>query len=1064
MSTISITSSRIVNNHAEYAVERNGPGSLVWRRYRDFETLRKALLLDAPVKRLIPELPSKQTWWASRSSDVVNQRKVQLEAFLREVEEVCLISTDNRKAAWEAFFELNANNSNALSLDSSSASTYLDTRDSFAKMSSSEDSLSHFESSALPGIEDKSRDVSSDDIKRLEREIDSIKSASSEDLSKFIKGLETEREESRALRMRVQQLENEVAKIRTSPTLVENEEADRQESHNVTKGRRLNRNEDSSASIPSLESEIDAQPYSEFTQDTMTTLDQRQYPSLELTSSSLEGLKILARGRRSTASANGMEMEAPSAAAFSPIKEEEIADDVISEANASPPHRTAVGGVFGALLSTRPYGSSSNLATAANELAVSAQSQGNEAGRNLNQSIAISIDGMSMVAPVDENTTGLDPSANSSTMLSPEAEMLQPSTPGIVNLNGTTLTPEDHLGEESDFSSNFHNETTVLQQPNDENNGTNDFVEEKDEIFRGSSNMNARRFLYDHTEASFLAHVDDEPTPSILDPHQEEGNDVSDLSAISMVEDVEDEDTGDFESTLHKSNVEDEVSALPAIPNVPTMNGNRASSLKSQKRPPPMPPLPPNGTRTSESQQEKRPPVNSHFSSKTTPSSIPARMAKRSSPQQRTKTDMSTPGAQQRSRLSTVSFQAQHETSSILGDDMSMEAVIEAMRSQAHENETVARFGCKTMLNLAGESKEAREKLGRLGACEVCLVGLASHPSHEKVVVEACGAICNLALDEWNAKELRRLGAFRLLSQALDRFGSMNQGLAFAGISACLNLIADKESAKRFGRSGGARSSLSCLLAWGEINPDIALEGCVAVRNLGEDLSMARELGRLGACDAVAKCMIQFGLQRKENALEGLIAMRNLSIDEVNRMVMFRTNGSFLARIIVRCMDVYGAEDAIFFTHACLTIRNLTSKNEHNARVLSNAGLCECLTQIGMVWLKKSQEAPNDENVLDVEDVAYGVCAAVWNLSFDLSAARNMLKHSSVSKFLPEALRICGGKSSKVSLIACGAIFRLVATCGSVARKDLTRNGIMDALRSTCPNENLHAAIDCLDS
>jgi len=77
---LSIAQVRVVSDHAEYGIAAGQSSHLCWRRYRDFEFLRNALSLSLDH---LPELPQKQSWWASRSPSGVERRRNLLERFLR---------------------------------------------------------------------------------------------------------------------------------------------------------------------------------------------------------------------------------------------------------------------------------------------------------------------------------------------------------------------------------------------------------------------------------------------------------------------------------------------------------------------------------------------------------------------------------------------------------------------------------------------------------------------------------------------------------------------------------------------------------------------------------------------------------------------------------------------------------------------------------------------------------------------------------------------------------------------------------------------------------------------
>jgi len=102
---LTVPTTRILEDHAEYGIScalnsaASGGGTVVvWRRYKDFENLRNELQRITP-STLLPNLPSKHTWWTSRSPEIVHERQRQFETFLREIE----VALERHGPAWNLF-------------------------------------------------------------------------------------------------------------------------------------------------------------------------------------------------------------------------------------------------------------------------------------------------------------------------------------------------------------------------------------------------------------------------------------------------------------------------------------------------------------------------------------------------------------------------------------------------------------------------------------------------------------------------------------------------------------------------------------------------------------------------------------------------------------------------------------------------------------------------------------------------------------------------------------------------------------------------------------------------
>lgn len=245
MSSIFISSVRIVDNHAEYAIEYGNVR--VWKRFRDFENLRKTLLLDTPF---VPELPPKMSWWASRRPDIVSSRKVALENFLRKIEQETL--TTESKIAWDAFFTESSPRSLSESEEEEGSRKFGNLFSSFEKqfekMKENSRESQYMSSSSL--VEEELRQLKLENQKyRIEME---EKEAVIEKMNSSLNSLEKEYEASLQLKSKVLHLEKEVERLKSSSAF-------ESFTANGPENERL-RTQSSSESIPSLESNSEDGP------------------------------------------------------------------------------------------------------------------------------------------------------------------------------------------------------------------------------------------------------------------------------------------------------------------------------------------------------------------------------------------------------------------------------------------------------------------------------------------------------------------------------------------------------------------------------------------------------------------------------------------------------------------------------------------------------------------------------------------------------------------------------------------------------------------------------------
>jgi hypothetical protein len=374
-------------------------------------------------------------------------------------------------------------------------------------------------------------------------------------------------------------------------------------------------------------------------------------------------------------------------------------------------------------------------------------------------------------------------------------------------------------------------------------------------------------------------------------------------------------------------------------------------------------------------------------------------------------------------------------------------AIIGALQAKGRENELVAIFGCKCILNLTCDENQCK-LMGQLGACEAVCEALHSFSSNEDVALDACGAICNLAFNDDNCRQLSHFNAFQAVLQALSQWGQTNAAITYSAIVAISNLMIDPRCTRRFGKIGGPTIT-STFGVWAASNPDIALEGCIIVRNLAEDVENATDLGKCGACQTVIEVLNLFCSSSVEHTFEACLAVRNLSISENNREIL-GSNGA--CQSLIHALETWMEKDAVLVVHTCLALRNLTSKNSANVNIVGSAGGCEVIIACARKWMKSN------------EDLAYAVCALFWNLAYNEKYAVDLVVNMDVCGLVADALRLYGSKNQRISSIACGTIVRLIQSTsnGNLAKKRFRMYEVISILDKSVANDNMHAALRAL--
>lgn len=159
-----------------------------------------------------------------------------------------------------------------------------------------------------------------------------------------------------------------------------------------------------------------------------------------------------------------------------------------------------------------------------------------------------------------------------------------------------------------------------------------------------------------------------------------------------------------------------------------------------------------------------------------------------------------------------------------------------------------------------------RERLGRSGACQVVAHVLRAHPTHQKIVLHAFDAICNLTIE--NDRNRSLLGALGVCQEVIWSLKEhyLIVDIARMGCSAIANLALNRENksaicfvidddTEETVSAGGCEAVIQAMQSH-ITDEDVASQGCSSIGNLAMNNDEgAILLGICGACDVVTEAL-----------------------------------------------------------------------------------------------------------------------------------------------------------------------------------------------------------------
>jgi len=146
-------------------------------------------------------------------------------------------------------------------------------------------------------------------------------------------------------------------------------------------------------------------------------------------------------------------------------------------------------------------------------------------------------------------------------------------------------------------------------------------------------------------------------------------------------------------------------------------------------------------------------------------------------------------------------------------------------------SQTLAKYGCRAINNLARNNDENKVKLGQSGACEELARAMRAHSSNSEVAQWGCRAVGNLAFNNDNRAKQGTSGACEEVTRALKLHPS-NRLVAQWGCRAVTYLAHNNTVNKAKLGTAGACDEVSGALIAHLGSSDVAEQGCLAIQEL----------------------------------------------------------------------------------------------------------------------------------------------------------------------------------------------------------------------------------------
>lgn len=191
-------------------------------------------------------------------------------------------------------------------------------------------------------------------------------------------------------------------------------------------------------------------------------------------------------------------------------------------------------------------------------------------------------------------------------------------------------------------------------------------------------------------------------------------------------------------------------------------------------------------------------------------------------------------------------------------DEGICECLVNTMNLHSLHSADVAITGCQALNDLSWTSRELKEFLGEIGACECVIYVLSMYIGNPEVAEYGTAAVINLSKDISNSYRLSEAGACDIIVQT-GNFGfnirHPKAGIIAANVCYCIYNLCEARNQRKLSESGGCEL-VSALLKIHLDNYEVVIAATRAICGLASLTAEHREiLGKVGACGLIVQSL-----------------------------------------------------------------------------------------------------------------------------------------------------------------------------------------------------------------
>jgi hypothetical protein len=191
-------------------------------------------------------------------------------------------------------------------------------------------------------------------------------------------------------------------------------------------------------------------------------------------------------------------------------------------------------------------------------------------------------------------------------------------------------------------------------------------------------------------------------------------------------------------------------------------------------------------------------------------------------------------------------------------DDGICECLVTTMNTHSVNSPDVAITGCKALSDLSWTSRELREFLGEIGACECVIFVLSMYVGNPEVAEYGTSTVINLSKDISNSFRLAEAGACDIIVQT-GNFGfnvrHPKAAIIAANVCHCVYNLCEARNQRKLSESGGCEL-VSALLKIHLETFEVVIAATRAICGLASLTAEHREIiGRVGGCALIVQSL-----------------------------------------------------------------------------------------------------------------------------------------------------------------------------------------------------------------